>query len=59
MTYVSSYVIIIITIIINVTIQFYMFTVSTCSNRTDDRLPDTMWCREPFMEALNEIEDIN
>ena len=29
-----------------------------CSNRTDERLPDIMWCRDPFMEALNEIEDI-
>ena len=29
------------------------------SNRTDERLPDIMWCREPFMEALNEIEDVN
>ena len=29
------------------------------SNRTDERLPDIMWCRDPFMEALNEIEDIN
>ena len=25
---------------------------------TDDRLPDIMWCRDPFMEALNEIDDI-
>ena len=31
-----------------------------CSNQHDDeRLPDIMWCRDPFMEALNEIEDIN
>ena len=29
------------------------------SNRSDERLPDIMWCREPFMEVLNEIEDIN
>ena len=28
-------------------------------NRTDDRLPDIMWCRDPFMETLNEIEGIN
>jgi len=27
--------------------------------RTDDRLPDIMWCRDPFMEVLNEINDIN
>ena len=36
-----------------------MCTVFTCSNQTDERLPDIMWCRDPFMEALNEIEDIN
>ena len=30
-----------------------------CSRPTDERLPDIMWCRDPFMEALNEIEDIN
>ena len=30
-----------------------------CSNSTDEHLPDIMWCRDPFMEALNEIEDIN
>ena len=30
-----------------------------CSNRTDECIPDIMWCREPFMEALNEIEDVN
>ena len=44
---------------INVTVQYCMFTVYTCSNGTDERLPDIMWCREPFMEALNEIEDNN
>ena len=27
------------------------------SNRTDEHLPDLMWCREPFMEVLNEIKD--
>ena len=31
-----------------------------CSTQhSDERLPDIMWCRDPFMEALNEIEDIN
>ena len=44
---------------ININVQFYMFTVYTCSNQTDERLPDNMWCRESFMEVLNEIEDIN
>ena len=27
------------------------------SDRTDERLPDIMWCCEPFMEVLNEIND--
>ena len=32
----------------------------TCSNEhTEERLPDIMWCREPFMEELNEIEALN
>ena len=43
---------------IDATVQFCMFTVYAHSNRTDEHLPDIMWCREPFMEALNEIEDI-
>ena len=30
-----------------------------CSTQRDDELPDIMWCRDPFMEALNEIEDKN
>ena len=31
-----------------------------CSNQqNDEHLPDIMWCQDPFMEALNEIEDIN
>ena len=37
-------------------IVLFMFC-STQSN--DERLPDIMWCRDPFMEALNEIEDKN
>ena len=44
---------------IDIAVQYCMSTVYTCSNRTDECLPDIMWCREPFMEALNEIEDIN
>ena len=44
---------------INATVQYCMFTVYKRSNWIDDCLPDIMWCREPFMEALNEIEDIN
>ena len=31
-----------------------------CSAQHDgEHLPDIAWCRDPFMEALNEIEDIN
>ena len=44
---------------IDIAVQYCMFNVYTCSNRTDKHLPNIMWCREPFMEALNEIEDIN
>ena len=44
---------------INVTVKFCLFFVYTCSNKTDERLPVIVSCREPFMEALNEIEDIN
>ena len=29
------------------------------TQHSDERLPDIVWCRDPFMEALNEIEDIN
>ena len=25
----------------------------------EERLPDVMWCRDPFMEELNEIEALN
>ena len=28
------------------------------SDHTDEHLPDIMWCRDPLIEALNEIEDI-
>ena len=24
----------------------------------EEHLPDIMWCRDPFLEQLNEIEDI-
>ena len=27
-------------------------------NQSSDRLPDIMWCREPFFEVMNEIEDM-
>ena len=34
----------------------------TCSNtlRTrEEQLPDIMWCRDPFIEQLNEIEEMD
>ena len=34
----------------------YVFNNSPSSN---ERLPDIIWCQEPFMEMLNEIEDID
>ena len=37
----------------NILLIFY------CSRPIDERLPDIMWCWDPFMEELNEIEDIN
>lgn len=37
-----------------------MFAISTIhSNHTEERLPDIIWCREPFLEDLNEIEAYN
>ena len=33
-----------------------------CSNELEPReeqLPDIMWCRDPFMEQLNEIEKMD
>ena len=40
-----------------ITISLLFFAPS--NQRTDEQLPNIIWCREPFMEALNEIEDIN
>ena len=32
----------------------------TCSyEHIEEHLPDIMWCREPFMEELKEIEALN
>ena len=28
------------------------------SNKSDEQLPDIIWCREPFLEALKDIKDI-
>ena len=31
-----------------------------CSNeQPEERLPNIMWCRDSFMEELNEIEELN
>jgi len=39
---------------------FNVYTFITCSNQpTEERLPDIIWCREPFLEELNEIEAFN
>jgi len=27
-------------------------------NQSNERLPDIIWCREPFLEAMNDIEDL-
>ena len=44
----------------NVTNHIYVCLLSfTCSNQVNEHLPDIMWCRDPFMEALKDIEDIN
>ena len=29
------------------------------SNQSDERLPDIMWCREPFLEIMKDIDDLN
>ena len=47
------------TMLLQLIMLFMMSLTLICSNRTDEHLPNLMWCREPFMEALNEIEDIN
>ena len=34
----------------------------SCSNNLepcDEQLPDIMWCRDPFIEQLNEIEEMD
>ena len=35
----------------------YVFTCS--SQRSNERLPGIVWCREPFFEELNYIEALN
>ena len=35
----------------------YMYVHS--SDQPEERLPDIIWCREPFLEELNEIEALN
>ena len=29
------------------------------STQSDERLPDMMWCREPFLEVMKDIDDLN
>ena len=29
------------------------------NEESEERLPDIMWCHEPFMEELNDIEALN
>ena len=36
--------------------HYYSFTYST---QSDERLPDMMWCREPFLEVMKDIDDLN
>ena len=43
--------------------QFYahiyvIIQIFTNSNQASNRPPDIMWCREPFIEVMNEIEDV-
>jgi len=38
-------------------ISLYLFYAN--SNQPEERLPDIIWCREPFLEELNEIEALN
>ena len=41
-------------------ICIYGFYILYYSNeRSEERLPNIMWCRDPFMENLNEIEALN
>ena len=42
-------------IIIAICIFFNVYT----SEQSEEHLPDIMWCREPFLENLNEIEALN
>ena len=39
--------------------MYNIFLLNAHSIPTDERLPDIMWCREPFFEELNEIEALN
>ena len=29
------------------------------SIQSDEHLPDMMWCREPFLEIMKDIDDLN
>ena len=39
--------------------MYNIFLLYAHSIPTDERLPDIMWCQEPFFEELNEIEALN
>ena len=53
--YIASYTVVLFTVHAHYTIPSL-----TCSReRSEERLPDIMWCREPFMEELSEIEAFN
>ena len=54
--YIASYTVVLFT----VHVAHYIIPFLTCSReRSEERLPDIMWCHEPFMEELSEIEAFN
>ena len=42
-----------------VVIYINIFHIIYYSDHSEEHLPNIMWCRDTFMEALNEIKDIN
>ena len=53
---VCIYVTMIITFLDNIIVMLY--TIFTNRNQSSDRLADITCCREPFLEVMNEIEDM-
>ena len=49
----------IISLLVHINYLLCISIISICSNHTDEPPPDIMWCRDPFMEILNEIEDLD